>query len=678
MARTAFGKLEAPCSALYWHYSDKELYCGDVAGNLSVVTLSYFIGRNLMNIHVNTILNELEGAIEQIDGFNEFLLVSSSSKTILCNNEKEEFKQIGNRPRDGKFGACFLADIESLEAQQSRLVTIDQETFERMLIENVKIYNSRPGMRIWEVDLNGNVLKTHQYKNANFTSQQIHLMTSHEIDSSPVLFDKTHQFQMVLPLDNRFIFTWNSSGFYIISPRESKIIFWTNEFDGAITNAKIVQNSSIYLYLKDGRLLELKFYKLQHYALYLCNSEKIMQACDLIKNNIDFFLHILRNSRSISEMNQYRTFLKIRDYLIANERNDALKSLADVFDVLTNTTKIQNVVILSKNFFNSNTKSVEKDELNDNENYDEDEEKVDEIPQMLPITKQIDEDSLSSLSLAEIDRAVKQLYIIHQTSIVSNMNFRERLSNIFDRFKSSQIIRILDELEKLFIENDEYNEKDSKRVVCKMFLEYLQPEIIFEIDDEKTLNYISDALLQVQNDVSEVSRCKRCEFPLNCGTSGTGYEEIANILQQFYWSRGEYEKCYELCRSLPHLLKITGKFLTDEKKFDKMILYAINLGDLEILHKSLEHFNDISLFHQLLDDYIMAINNGKFKCLKCDEINEVTKIHKILTWDILMHSIEYYLSGNELIDLLMRYSQHIPNGSISRQFYMKLLLHAYD
>jgi hypothetical protein len=211
-----------------------------------------------------------------------------------------------------------------------------------------------------------------------------------------------------------------------------------------------------------------------------------------------------------------------------------------------------------------------------------------------------------------------------------------------------------------------------------MFLEYLQPEIIFEIDDEKTLNYISDALLQVQNHVNEVSRCKRCEFPLNCGTSGTGYEDIANILQQFYWSRGEYEKCYELCRSLPHLLKITGKFLTDEKKFDKMILYAINLGDLEILHKSLEHFNDISLFHQLLDEYIMAINHGKFKCLKCDEINDVKNVHRTLTWDILFHSIEYYLSGSELIDLLMRYSQQIPNGSISRQFYMKLLLHAYD
>jgi hypothetical protein len=623
-------------------------------------------------------LDELEGPIVQIEGFNDFLLVSSTTKTILCNNEREEFKQIGNRPRDGNFGGCFVIDFKSLESQQSKLTTIDEETYENMLLENVTVYASRPGMRLWEADLNGNVLKTHQYKNANFTAQQIHLINSHQLDSSPVLFDKTTQFQLALSLCNQFVFTWNAHGFYIINPKKSKVIFWTHEFDGAIANAKIVENSSIYLYLKDGRLLELKFYKLQQYALHLCHSEFYMQAGDLIKNNLEFFLHFLRNNRSIAELNQYRIFLKIRDHLVANEQSDALKCLSDVFEELNNNTKIQNVVILSKNFFNKTQQQEEEEEEDENDNEEEEEKvEVDEIPQMLPITKQSEDDSLSITS-AEIDRSVKQLYIIHQTSIISNLNFRERLCKIFDHFKSSQIIRILEELEKLFIENEEYNQKEAKRVVCKMFLEYLQPEIIFEIDDEKTLNYISDALLQVQSHASEVSRCKRCEFPLNCGSSSTGYEEIGNILQQFYWSRGEYDKCYELCRSLPHLLKITGKLISDMKNFDSMLKFAINLGDLEILHKSLELFNDITLFRQLLDDYVMAVSGGKFKCLKCDEVNEVTKVHKILTWDCLFQAIEYYLSGSELLDLLMRYSQYIPNGSLSRQFYMKLLLHAYD
>lgn len=630
-------------TSLYWHYTDKELYVGDSAGSVSVISLSFFIGRSLLNVQLNPILM-LDSKIVQIDGFNDWLLVSSLSKTILCNNEREEFKQIGNRPRDGNFGACFSVDFESLEAQQSQIATINEFEYERLLMDNVTIYCARPGMRLWQADLNGNIRATHQYKNTNFSNQQVKLLDEENFNPT----DKSNQFQVITSLCNIFVLTWNSSGFYIVDPTHSKILFWTNEFNGLVIATKVI-DSSIYVYLRDGRLLELKFYKLQHYALHLCHAENFSKAAEIIADNSEYFLQLLRES----PVNNFRIFLKIRDYLIANELNESLKNLHDVFEEVS-AKKTQNVVILSKN--SKNQEKMDK-------NKDEEKMEIVELPE---------EDDTQS-----INRAVRQLYILHQTSLISNLNFRERLCKIFDHFKSSAIIKILGELELLFVENDDYKEVASRKVVCRMFLDYLQPEIIFEIDDEKTLNFIANALCEVQNKEIDVSRCKRCEFPLNCGSNPSGYEEIGNILQQFYWSRGEYDKCFDLCRSLPYLLKITGKFITDEKKFDKMIPYAINLGDLEILHKSLELFNDISLFHQLLDEYLNACR-GKFKCLKCDELNEVTEVSKILTWDCLFQAIEYYLCGNELIELLMRFAQFIPNGALSRQFYMKLLLHASD
>lgn len=648
------------CTSLFWHYSDKELYCGDSTGSVSVISLTFFLGRSLMNAQLNPILI-LDSKIVQIDGFNDWLLVSSQTKTILCNNEREEFKQIGNRPRDGSFGACFTIDFESLESQ-SKNATIDEIEYDRLLLDNVMIYCSRPGMRLWQVDLNGNVLKTHQYKNTNLKDKQMYLLKDHDpSDSSPSIMDKTNQFQTITSLNSVFVFTWNASSFYIIDPLKSKILFWSNEFSGQIAAAKVI-GSSVYLYLKDGRLMELKFFKLQHYALHLCHNEYFMEAGDLIRSNIEYFLHLLRDNQNDSELGKYRILLKVRDYLIANESNEMLKSLTEVFDELTSK-KIKSVVILNnKNMLNTSP-SKEKE--------DKDDEKQ-EILNVLPVNNQPDEDNVQ-----DINRAVRQLYILHQTSLISNLNFRERLCKIFDHFKNSAIIKILEELEMLFIENDDYARDTARKVVSKMFLDYLQPEIIFEIDDEKTLSFLAAALIQVQNEHVEVSRCRRCEFPLNCGTNPSGYEEIGNILQQFYWSRGEYDKCFQLCQSLPYLLKITGKFITDEKKFDKMIPYAINLGDLEILHKALELFNDISLFHQLLDDYLMACE-GKFKCLNCNELNEVNEIHKILTWDCLFQAIEYYLCGSELLELLMRFSRVIPSGALSRQFYMKLLLHASD
>lgn len=647
------------CTSLFWHYTDKEIYVGDSAGSVSVISLTFFIGRSLMNIQLNPILI-LDSKIVQIDGFNDYILVSSLTKTILCNNEREEFKQIGNRPRDGAFGACFNIDFESLERQQSLISNIDEYEYERLLMNNVMIYCARPGMRLWQVDLNANVLKTHQYKNANFTKEQLNLLKENDPNSSPSIVDKTNQFQVVSSLNNIFVFTWNACGFYIIDPKHSKILFWTNEFDGLIVSAKVVA-SSIYLYLKDGRLMEMKFSKLQHYAIHLCHNEYFMEAGELIRDNLEYFVNLLHDDDNVSDLSKFKVFLKIRDHLITNERNDVLKSLEEVFDMLTRK-KLHNVVILNSKKI-QNVKNQEKEDKNDEKH---------DTQNVLPIMNEPDEDDMQ-----DINRAVRQLYILHQTSLISNLNFRERLCKIFDHFKNSAIIKILDELEKLFVENDDYPRDDSKKVVSKMFLDYLQPEIIFEIDDEKTLSYIANALVQVQNHQVEVSRCHRCKFPINCGSNPSGYEEIGNILQQFYWSRGEYDKCFQLCQSLPYLLKITGKFITDEKKFDKMIPYAINLGDLEILHKSLELFNDISLFHQLLDDYLMACE-GRFKCLKCNEMNDVSDVHRILTWDCLFQAIEYYLCGEELIELLMRFSRVIPNGALSRQFYMKLLLHASD
>jgi hypothetical protein len=162
--------------------------------------------------------------IVQIDGFNNWLIVLSLSKTILCNNEREEFKQIGNRLRDGHSGACFTVDYESLELQQSQLATIDEFEYERLLMNNVKIFCSRSGMRLWQADLNGNILATHQYKNANFSKEQVKLLPEGSFNP-PDLMDKANQFQLITSLNNVFIFTWNTSGFYIIDPVHSKILF---------------------------------------------------------------------------------------------------------------------------------------------------------------------------------------------------------------------------------------------------------------------------------------------------------------------------------------------------------------------------------------------------------------------------------------------------------------------
>ncbi|CAO1439265.1 unnamed protein product [Diamesa tonsa] len=661
----------ASATCFCWHFDDKQVYVGDTGGSVSVINLNFFIGRNLMNVSLSPILI-LDTPIVQIDGFNDYILVSSTTKTILCNNEREEFKQIGNRPRDGRFGSCFSVDFEEMESKEKVIKTIDQ--YEKLLSQNVRIFSARPGSRLWESDLNSNVLKTHQYKNTNHPSEQVHLLNE-SIDApiSPGP-DKSNQFQTLYALQNLFIFTFNRSGFYIIDPRQSKILFWSNEFQGNIRNAKISGNS-IFIHLNDGRVLEVKFFKLQHYALHLCYKESYTEAGDLIKNNLNYLLSVLRSDRGLAEINHYKIFLKLRDHLQMHN-SEMLEQLKLIFDAITSK-KIQNVVILSKNLFNQRSVSPIKDQQKEIEKLDDDNEDVTH-ESMLSVKNDTDESQLVSDS--EVNRVVKQIYIIHQTSLISNLNYRERFSNIFDCYNSGTIVKVLIQLEKLFLDNEDYStEKEAKINVYKIYFNYLEPELIWELD-EKTLDFIRNGLILLNIEHStNVDRCQRCEFPLNCGVAAINcYEDIGNVLQQFYWSRKEYEKCYELCRIIPSLLKIIGKFVIDERNFDKMISYVVNLADTELLHKALEQFNDISLFVQLIDDFQMA-GEKRVKCLKCEELNDVMlECRSILTWDNIFMAIEYYLSGQELLDLLFRYSHNIPTGAISRQFYLKFLLNATE
>lgn len=58
---------------------------------------------------------------------------------------REKFWKIGNKERDGEYGACFFPGRCSVGQQPL-------------------IYCARPGSRMWEVNFDGEVISTHQFK----------------------------------------------------------------------------------------------------------------------------------------------------------------------------------------------------------------------------------------------------------------------------------------------------------------------------------------------------------------------------------------------------------------------------------------------------------------------------------------------------------------------------------
>lgn len=60
---------------------------------------------------------------------------------------REKFWRVGQKERDGEYGACFFPQNRGLVPGQPPL-----------------LYCARPGSRMWEANFNGDVLSTHQFK----------------------------------------------------------------------------------------------------------------------------------------------------------------------------------------------------------------------------------------------------------------------------------------------------------------------------------------------------------------------------------------------------------------------------------------------------------------------------------------------------------------------------------
>ncbi len=66
--------------------------------------------------------------------------------SCLCSPLREKFWRVGNKEREGEFGACFLLQGPGGQRGQALL------------------FCARPGSRIWEASFSGEVLSTHQFK----------------------------------------------------------------------------------------------------------------------------------------------------------------------------------------------------------------------------------------------------------------------------------------------------------------------------------------------------------------------------------------------------------------------------------------------------------------------------------------------------------------------------------
>lgn len=250
-----------------------------------------------------TLMN-LDSSVVQLNFLSPLLLVSTLSRCYICDTVQEQYKQIGNKPRNGEFGACFYttqthenttSDVQREEKNINNTrgaFNLISDNHSNNLGENhSKIFCARPGSRLWEVSADGVVVKTHQFKDVLavpptpiFRSCDT-LESSHKTDRewSPQSVNFSH----LSVIARKYLFSYTTSGLYVIDPASASVLLWNDEHTNVSMTA-IVDNR-IYLMTCDNVFHCLALSSLDSLILRLYHRERYsesLRACFVYKSQL--------------------------------------------------------------------------------------------------------------------------------------------------------------------------------------------------------------------------------------------------------------------------------------------------------------------------------------------------------------------------------------------------------
>lgn len=213
-------------------------------------------------------LMSLDSKIVQMNFTHSLLLISTLNRCYICDTVSEQYKQIGNQPRDGEFGACFLKThnndrrVQMEKGRQDAISNVKQvlsmsgEVMNGIDQESLpKIYCARPGSRLWEVKANGVVMKTHQFKEALaiaplpvYKPSIGKLLKLRKQDQTwPA---QSINFAQLFVINQKYLFSYTMNGLYIFDPENAEVVLWNDEFPD-IFMAHIISDK-IYLMTSSG------------------------------------------------------------------------------------------------------------------------------------------------------------------------------------------------------------------------------------------------------------------------------------------------------------------------------------------------------------------------------------------------------------------------------------------
>ncbi|XP_063980841.1 WD repeat-containing protein CG11141 [Diachasmimorpha longicaudata] len=197
---------KSPVSSVEWSKNGMKLFSGDQDGLVVLTEIDFY-----MHLSKSSELLNEKYAVVQLSYQQGLLLVSTLFRTILVNsNQERKVFQVGQKERKslGKLGAVFAA-------RQAH-------------VQEPVIYASRPGLRLWQADKTGTVIKTLIFKEAvQTTNTDVGLL-----NPAPEMFKKKRgepSFGALIPFCDDLFVTFNDDIIYVINPVTIAITSVVNE-----------------------------------------------------------------------------------------------------------------------------------------------------------------------------------------------------------------------------------------------------------------------------------------------------------------------------------------------------------------------------------------------------------------------------------------------------------------
>lgn len=590
---------------------------------------------------MSTPLIQLDSPIVQIDTYSKFLLVSSNTRSVLCDTERECYRQIGKKLRDGPFGSCFFNITTANQAEENLVPKThsffknltDGEELSPISDAGVKIYCARPGVRLWQANFQAEVILTHQFRQSLDQKQsEIIYLEENNTDSDLKIIEKdpdkrmreNFNFSTIFRCLDEFILTFNKEGIFIFEPSLSRLYCWIGNFSD-IRDLKIL-NSTLYIWYNNLNISVISLIKVEDLILKTLFKKQFNLCAQITIHFLDIVENLLDKSRKIHLISILQQ--KIDDPIILSKLNHIFTSLNDSSKKPTLENLKTNGIVTISNIFS---------------------EAVNLLPESVASISNIEEKS-SKIINKHINLLLEQ-YKVNKTH--RNIEIGD-LNKIFQIYASNptEFYKILTEtsLENLnSVEETPNFIKWSKEIYLK-YLKHTDCNLL----ESHILEFSTDAFI-------ELNQCNFkciCNFPIpkNCNNK---------------------PKYYEIgCK----LMEVTGNdahFLTHVPFLNKFVLEKISdCGEIKLKLPLLVQFSDLEIIRKLINIFTYDIWDESIKlliklktnrvCLNCGR--EIST-EGSLDWNYFAISMVQSINAQNTINLLKHYHNFIPKSTLNGLFY---------